>query len=100
MKLYEKYHIPAREDTRCIRRKCDLCGLESSTSHWEGSTWEVLETKLKVSVVVSCRTGESFPEGGMGTAYDIDICPGCFQKRLVPWFRNQGADIKETEWDF
>lgn len=98
MRIYEKRQIPAREDTLCVRRKCDLCGLEAKSSGWDCGNYEIDETQ--VSVTVKDRKGENYPECGMGTEYNIDLCPKCFRDRLIPWLQSQGAEIEPVEWDW
>jgi len=56
--------------------------------------------ETEVSVTVKQKEGESYPDGGSGTEYEIDLCPDCFKNRLVPWLKSEGANIGEMEWDW
>ena len=51
-------------------------------------------------IEVSRRVGDSFSDGGYGTKIDVDLCGECFAERLVPWLREQGADVREEEWEW
>jgi len=78
--------------------RCDLCGAVAKKGDWESSCWAISE--VTVEVTVHQKEGSSFPEGGWGTEYIVDLCPGCFKNRLVPWLKTQGATIQEREWDW
>lgn len=96
-KRYETVEVPAKTIERCVGRSCDLCGREAKGGdEWSLGTYEVNETE--VSITVKQRDGDSYPEGGSGHFYDIDICPDCFKDKLVPWFVSQGADIEREDW--
>lgn len=99
MKIYETKTVPAREVTNCVGRTCDLCGHSSKSDGWNCGIYEVNETTVSVSV--HQKEGSSYPEGGSGTEYDIDLCPVCFKNELVPWLKSRGAkNIQEKEWDW
>ena len=97
MKVYENVKIPSRVEKKLVSRKCDLCGKIGADS-WGGGCYEVLETEMTVTIIQ--KEGNSYPEGGTGTEYEIDLCPDCFKSRLVPWLISQGANIQENEWDW
>ena len=46
MKLYKKEDVPASTREILIKRKCDLCGMESKSSDWDGGTYEVKEPAI------------------------------------------------------
>ena len=97
MKLYEKKVVPERVTEMQAGLQCDLCGAKSKhRDDWATENFEDSETEIKISG--SQREGTSYPEGGIGTEYEIDLCPKCFKERLVPWLRSEGAKIEETEW--
>jgi len=77
---------------------CDLCGIVAIGAEWERGVWSVGGTTVMVEV--SQEEGESYPDGGSGTGYEIDLCPACFKDRLVPWLRSEGAVVEEKEWDW
>ncbi len=96
-KVYEDKVIPARTEKRVRTRKCDLCGVEAQSESWEAeSCYNINETEIRIEI--RQKEGSNYPDSGMGTTYEIDLCPVCFKEKLVPWLRSQGADIKEEEW--
>ena len=98
MKVYETKAVPATTREILIKRKCDLCGIESKSSDWNAGFYEVNETEIKITM--KQKEGSSYPEGGSGTEYEIDLCPSCFTNRMIPWLKSKGAEIKEREWDW
>ena len=77
---------------------CDLCGAIANGAEWERGVWKVGGTTVEVEV--SQEEGKSYPDGGSGTKYEIDLCPSCFKGRLVPWLRGEGVEIQQIEWDW
>jgi hypothetical protein len=92
-KIYKEQQIPAQTKTVLAQTLCDLCGKDLNDQDVE-HVFEVHD------VTISCRTGESYPEGGSGQCVEIDLCTVCFLGKLVPWFAGQGAVIKHKEWDW
>lgn len=68
---------------------CDLCGvqIDSGAVNYGVDEVEVLH-----------KTGKSYPEGGSGTTASVDMCGKCFDEKLVPWLRSQGAEVRTDEW--
>ncbi|MEN6620099.1 MAG: hypothetical protein ABFD50_00910 [Smithella sp.] len=98
MKQFKTIVIPEHTSEKLVTRTCDLCGLESKSSDWDAGVYEVEETEVKLSV--RQKNGKSYPDGGWGTQYEIDLCPVCFTSKLVPWLKSQGADIEPQKWDW
>lgn len=99
MKVYEKKIIPATEHIYVKTRKCDLCGINAKGEEWEStSIYHIDQTEIKITV--RQKEGDSYPEGGSGTKYEIDLCPNCFRDRLIPWLKSQGANIQQEKWDW
>lgn len=98
MKTYEEYIEPEHKRSRLKSRTCDLCGLTAKTNEWGASSYEVCETEVEITI--RQKEGSSYPEGGQGTEFEVDLCPKCFKEKLVPWLRSQGAKIEEREWDW
>ena len=99
MKEYKTVPVPPTTRQKLVKRVCDICGFEAKTEGWDAASgWDVNETEVRIE----CRQkeGESYPEGGWGTEWIIDICPECFKKKLVPALIEMGAQIKEEEWDW
>ncbi len=99
MKIYDERVIPERKEKYLKTRKCDLCGIAAKGAEWEGrSYYEVKETEIEI--VIRQKEGSSYPEGGSGTKYEVDLCPDCFKNKLIPWLRSQNANIQKEEWDW
>lgn len=80
-----------------VETLCDLCGKKAVCGNWNPSTYHIDD--VDVSVSVTCKTGEVYPEGGFGTKITVDICPQCFIKTLVPFLEEKGAKINTEDWD-
>lgn len=81
---------------------CDLCGRKAEGRGWDSSTWGsgYDHKEVEIEVKIKKQEGEHYPEGSSGTEWLIDMCPECFQKKLVPWMISQGAKIEEKDYDF
>lgn len=91
------YAEKATTFTYVAERRCDLCGRRATRNpdNWDASSsYDVAETELRL------REGSHYPECGYGTEIEIDLCPTCFRTKLLPWLTEQGATIKEREWDY
>ena len=83
-------HIPASERSDVDFVTCDLC-----KEKIEDLRYGVDEVEVRH------KTGESYPEyGGSGTNVSVDMCGKCFDEKLVPWLRSQGAEPLTEEWDW
>ena len=98
MKNYEKRTVPEYEVSRHTKTTCDLCGAVSdSPDNWAGEPYAIEETEL--TVCVKHKDGTEYHHGeGYGTIYDVDLCPECFEKKLIPWLVSQGAKVERKEW--
>lgn len=86
------------ERERIVERSCDLCGAKAKPNDWDAAAFEVQESE--VEVLVRRKKGEAYPENGWGSKTIVDICPKCFDENLIPFLRSQGADIKESLWEY
>jgi hypothetical protein len=68
---------------------CDICGAKI----WEPG-YEVNEVEVRH------KTGANYPEGGSGEETSVDICGECFDKKLLPWLRSQGAEPRTEDWEW
>ena len=86
MKKIEHYEKLAAY-TRVIEWKCDICGkdIENPT-----------DCSIR-EVIVSCKTGSSYPEGGDSTEATFDLCVDCFKQHLKPWLESKGAVMQKTK---
>ncbi len=78
--------------------KCDLCGKNAKTENWDSSSYEINETTIKITI--KQKDGTTYPEGGWGTEYSVDMCPSCFKDKLIPWLESQGCEAKRQDWDW
>lgn len=97
MREYVEQQV-TRNERRCVRRTCDLCGAEGKADDWDGVTYSINETEVRVEV--RQKQGSNYPDCGFGTEIVVDICPRCFKDRLVPWLESQGARVQRREWDW
>ena len=90
MMHYKEVIVPAlQESVKQVLDKttCDLC--------------EKAVTKEKYSeegVTIEFKTGEVYPEGGVGEIVSVDMCPDCFKTKLVPWLEEQGCEPTIADW--
>ncbi len=89
MKHYEKTIIPQQVKEVLASTTCDLCKEKIEIKEH----WAIQDVKIQ------CRTGMSYPEGGFGEYTEVDLCPDCFNSRLLPWLRSQGAEPHQRKWD-
>lgn len=97
MKTYKESVVESKVK-KLVQRQCDLCGKTAKTENWDAACFDVDETEVKVSI--RQKDGNSYPEGGSGYEFEIDLCPQCFKGRLVPWLLSQGATIAQKAWDW
>lgn len=90
MKHKRTVEVPAKRETVVDRVTCDLCGGPVQPSPL---SFDVSYT------AVYFRSGEQYPEGGSGTQVEFDLCGSCFDGKLVPWMKGQGATPAVTDWE-
>jgi len=89
MRHMKTIHIPASERSDVDFVTCDLC-----KEKIEESRYEVDEVEIRR------KTGVSYPESGNGIKINVDMCGKCFDEKLMPWLRSQGAEPLTDEWDW
>lgn len=97
MRKYKNQHRVIKEKV-LLDVSCDLCGYKAKDHNWNSSSYTINETEIKITMYQ--KDGESYPEGGCGTEYNVDICPKCFKDKLIPWLESQGCKAKIIEWDY
>jgi hypothetical protein len=95
MKTYEERSFISKH-TILTKMICDLCGKVSGRDDWiipeRDFFYDVEETTIK------WESGSRYPEGGSDVeVVSFDICPKCFEDKLVPWMEAQGATKTITE---
>lgn len=81
--------VPATTKQVLDKTTCDLCGAKIKAGNYSAEEVEVRH-----------RTGSSYPECGSGEEVRVDMCGDCFDTKLVPWLRTQGADPKPEDWEW
>lgn len=73
-------------------RTCDICGKKSHDGrNWSKDYYGVEE------VTLLRKTGESYPDCGTTKDWSFDLCPKCWDDKLVPWMKAQGATPTEED---
>ncbi len=87
MRTYDEIIIT---DTRTVLAcmACDICGRVVKNPPL-GDSW--LFSPTFGTVVVKCVIGESCGDLVDRKTTTFDICPECFDKKLVPWLESLGA---------
>ena len=99
MKVYDEKIVPEQKVRYLKIRKCDLCGREAEKDgEWIVHKFQMNETIIKINI--QQKEGSTYPEGGSGTEYEIDLCPDCFKNRLIPWLKAAGTKIEKKAWDW
>ena len=90
MKHMKKRRIPARTEDVVAKVTCDICGAEINERHGYDID----------KITVERKTGSCYPEGGNNVRVTVDLCGDCFDGKLLPWLKTQGAvpATAETDW--
>ena len=77
---------------------CDMCGQKTP---WIRSDWST-SPHTTASTTVKMETGYSmdYDGGGESEEVEIDICPDCFNTKLIPWLESQGVKIERKKYLF
>jgi hypothetical protein len=89
MKHTKTVDVPAKTETVVYKTTCDLCGNEIVRERFGAEEVEVRH-----------KTGVAYPEGGAGEETSVDLCGACFEEKLIPWLRSQGAEPVTKEWEW
>ena len=87
MRHVKTVQMPAKKMEVLDKVTCDLCG--EQIEHERGCIDEV---------EVLYRSGTNYPDGSFGDIVEVDMCSQCFETKLVPWLREQGAEPRTTQW--
>lgn len=91
----EKVSIPAKEEMRQVAVICDSCGKQSKQyDSWGNDCYDIEEVKIQY------KSGANYPEGGSGDKTVIDLCPDCFQTKLIPAMEAIGIHARKEGWDW
>lgn len=93
MKNKKKVHC-SYDDTVTKSITCDICKKTYKGTDWERERFSALETEVRM------KRGSSSPEGGSGEEIIFDICPTCFEEKLIPALKELGAQPTISDWDW
>jgi hypothetical protein len=92
MKVTENREV--RETRTTVKEiRCDMCpAVTKRELCWPGrGDNNVNRTKIEFEY------GSSYPEGQWTTTQSFDVCPDCWEGKVVPWFMSQGAMFRQEE---
>jgi hypothetical protein len=92
MRVYKKEKV---EQEVLAHIQCDLCGTITEDSAWYADG----DSGCKHTVEICHQKSESYCDCGNGTNRCVDLCPDCFEKKLVPWVESQGGTVHDNVWD-
>jgi hypothetical protein len=77
-----------------IKTVCDICGFETRAfNNWSEKTYDTKET------IIAMEMGDSHPSsGGFIKKTSYDICPTCFENKLMPFLSSLGAEPEVMEY--
>lgn len=93
MKVFAKKQ-ELREVTYLESHTCDFCKKKSDNESWRNSRYDIEDVDIKY------RTGFSYPDAGYEEFFELDICPACFVEKLIPWAKENGAQMIKQEFDY
>lgn len=86
---------------KLVKCSCDLCGKESaffkSYSNKHDWTKQGEMAEMKDTSLIECEVGHDGIVSKNTEKISVDICPDCFQNKLVPWLKSQGVKIKKEK---
>lgn len=91
MRIFAEKTIPAKTSRELVSIRCDICTRQAKDpENWSGrSIYDIDGTTVRMEIQRS--DGTSFPEGTRRTDIRFDICPTCFEEKLVPFLESLGA---------
>lgn len=92
MKHYETVTVPAHLEEKHVRTTCDLCG---------DAMVDLMHERDEVSISIERRKSDhAYPEAEWGEVTRMDICGKCFESKLIPFLKSQGAVPEVKEYDY
>ena len=89
MQHKEMVEVPATSREVVVKVTCDLCKKEIKEEGYQVN-----------EVTITHRTGDNYPEMGSGEEASVDMCGECFELKLTPWLKSQGAEPLVAEWEW
>jgi len=83
------------DDNWIVSITCDICKETYRGQDWNAGSFDVLDTE------VSFEFGTHYPEGRSTRKISVDICPRCFEEKLIPLLKELGAEpVEEVESEY
>jgi hypothetical protein len=93
-----KEQIVQKKEKELVRFFCDICGREGDKSNGFNP---IDPDDNQSEVTIQYRKGWSCSDGGSGTEIDLDVCPQCFEEKILPFLKSISVPgIAEKEWDW
>ena len=87
-----------REKQELTNIVCDICGYDNEHYYdWQNDPNKEGSSYFDTEVEIRYRYGVSYPEGGSGYEYNLDICPKCFMEKIVPLLKTN-KEPREWSW--
>jgi hypothetical protein len=92
MKERTKTHVLRVTETIVVT--CDICK-DAKSDGWE---WESEGSWNRNTTAIESIVGNVFPEGDMRERTSIDVCPTCFETKVVPVLEQAlGVKFRKTD---
>ena len=92
---------------RVVEIACDICGrtltgkyAQRHPPNWHGASDSISDNLAEVTVQARRGFESQYDVGGDVVITRFDICPDCFEGRVVPALRAMGAEpsVEEVDW--
>ena len=102
MKIYKEVVIPTRTEKQIEKVICDLCKeAEGDHESLYQNSWPSTKGNNLNETCVRWYYGRTYgSDGGNGEEIDVHICSKCFEEKLIPWLKSEGADVRIEKWDY
>jgi hypothetical protein len=89
-----EYAVPEQLLTHVVRYSCDLCGKESVDER----KWPASDNSSYTQATTVIEFEHTYKGGSFYSRHNIafHLCANCFEAKLIPWFRSQGAVATES----
>lgn len=91
MKHQKTIEVPAETKVVTDFITCDICHEKIKGAI---SSYGVNKVEIRY------KYGNEYPEGGDGEEVEMDMCPKCFETRLVPWIQTFGGEPSRRKWSY
>jgi len=80
-----------KEETyeKTVEIECDICGETTQDLGLNrGAQWSI-GTHNKDIIAIVREKGASYPEGGWSNYKELDVCPDCWENKIVPLIESE-----------